>query len=316
MADKNPSDGNGGTALAAPSSIGDVSEFTKMLAKRTEDKVADAKKPATEENALAGDDGLKSDQSEDVKAFSDDGESDPLTEAKHGGAEAEPEPDQKSSNGSGTDGDKKSKKAAKTTEEKLSTLDKKFRELQSQTDKVRAQNLALEETNKVNQTKLDGTYVAPPEPSEAAKKASEEAESRERASRPLVEVQFGKEFVQKQIYDDNSPWQKLTAQNPSLKARVFYAENPVSEALAVLKEEEVLDTYGRDTKKVVEKVEAEIRPRLLKEFKDSLAGKSEKNNEPDAGLSGVRSSSERSSDQSKPAKKEFSVVGLNPHNDA
>lgn len=134
------------------------------------------------------------------------------------------------------------------------------RELQGATDELR-----------VLKAKADGTYQEPvqPTPQEIAERA--EFKGRETSSRVVAEGVYGATVIQAQVYEEGSPYKTLVSEKPWLHARVARSPQPTVEAMRVLKEQEFLKMYGEDPAQWVPKIEAELRPRILEEFKKQTA---------------------------------------------
>lgn len=126
---------------------------------------------------------------------------------------------------------------------------------------------AMAEENRVLKAKLDGTYEEPAQPSTEEVTARAEFKGRETASRAIAEGVYGAEAVQAQVYDDASPYKTLVSEKPWLHVRVAKSAQPTVEAMRVLKEQEFFKTYGEDVSHWVAKIEAQLKPKLLDEFK-------------------------------------------------
>lgn len=130
---------------------------------------------------------------------------------------------------------------------------------------------AMAEQNRVLQAKLDGTYQEPVKPTADEIEARAEFKGREASSRSIAEGLFGAEAVKAQVYDDASPYKTLVADKPWLHARVARHPQPTMEAMRVLQEQDFLKTYGDDPAQWVAKIEADLKPKLLDEFKKQVA---------------------------------------------
>lgn len=122
----------------------------------------------------------------------------------------------------------------------------------------------LEEENRILKAKADGTYETPAELSVREIEVRAEFKGREVSSRAVADSQFGAEVVQTQVYDDGSPYRALIAQKPWVHARVAQHPQPTLEAMRVLEEEKFLVKYGVDPTQWVSKIEADLKPTLLK----------------------------------------------------
>jgi hypothetical protein len=123
----------------------------------------------------------------------------------------------------------------------------------------------------VLKAKADGTYQEPVQPTSEEVATRAEFKGRETASRAIAEGQYGADIIQTQIYDEGSTYKTLVSAQPWLHARVARSPQPTVEAMKVLKEQEFLKTYGDDPTQWVSKIEAELRPKILDEFKKQTA---------------------------------------------
>lgn len=141
------------------------------------------------------------------------------------------------------------------------------RRLGSEVAALKQEFKVMAEENRVLKAKLDGTYEAPAEPTAPEIEARAEFKGRETASRAVAEGMFGVEAVQTQVYDDESPYKQLVQTQPWLHARVAKSPQPTVEAMRVLKEQAFLAKYGTDATQWVSKIEAELKPKIMEEFK-------------------------------------------------
>ena len=65
----------------------------------------------------------------------------------------------------------------------------------------------------------------------------------------------------------------LQAKSPRIRERVMNAEDPVLEAIAVVKEHEDGEKYGHTPEEIRKKMEAELAPKLKQEILDGLKAK-------------------------------------------
>jgi hypothetical protein len=141
------------------------------------------------------------------------------------------------------------------------------RRLGSEVVALKQEFKTLAEENRVLKAKLDGTYEAPAEPTAPEIEARAEFKGRETASRAVAEGLFGAEAVKAQVYDDDSPYKTLVQAQPWLHARVAKSAQPTVEAMRVLQEQTFYGKYGTDSSQWVAKIEAELRPKIMDEFK-------------------------------------------------
>lgn len=125
----------------------------------------------------------------------------------------------------------------------------------------------LEEQNRVLTAKVNGTYEEPaaPTPEEVAARA--EFKGREQASRSIAEEKYGAEALKEQVYAPGSEYEQLVKENPYIHARVMRHPQPAVAAMQALERHRFEQTYGEDSAQWKAKIEAELRPKLLAEFK-------------------------------------------------
>lgn len=145
------------------------------------------------------------------------------------------------------------------------------RRLGSELKEAKDQLQQATEQIKMLQAKLDGTYQEPPKPTQEQVLAQERFRAKEQASRPMVVERFGEEIVNRQIYDKDSKFNQLVASRRDLAMRVIDSDLPAMEAMYAVGQEDFEAKYGRDPYKWVEKIEAELRPIILEEFKKQAA---------------------------------------------
>jgi hypothetical protein len=123
------------------------------------------------------------------------------------------------------------------------------------------------EENKVLKAKIEGTYKEPEKPT--AKQIEDQAEfvGRERASRIEADRVHGAAVVKENIYDKDSPYEKLVKAKPWIQHQIIVHPQPTVEAMRVLAQETFYATYGEDPTQWVSKIEAELKPKLLEELK-------------------------------------------------
>lgn len=131
----------------------------------------------------------------------------------------------------------------------------------------------LEAQLKRIEAKLDGTYEEPKAPSADEAKAAGDAFGRIRASHAAAIELHGEEFVNKTVWNLDSPYQQIQARSPRLKARVMEAEAPVLEAIKVVKEEEAKKLYGDSPEEMRKKIREEELPKLKQEILEGLKTK-------------------------------------------
>jgi hypothetical protein len=75
------------------------------------------------------------------------------------------------------------------------------------------------------------------------------------------------------VWATDSPYQELQAKSPAIRARVMEAEDPVLEAIAVVKEHQDGLKYGRTPEEIRKKMEAELTPKITQDILDGLKSK-------------------------------------------
>ena len=132
---------------------------------------------------------------------------------------------------------------------------------------------ALEAQLRRIEQKLDGTYQEPTAPSVEQASADADTKGRIRASHRAAVRQYGEEFVMSTVWATDSPYQELQSKSPALRARVMEADDPVLEAIAVVKEQQDAQKYGRTPEEMRQKIEAELAPKLKQEILEGLKTK-------------------------------------------
>jgi hypothetical protein len=94
-----------------------------------------------------------------------------------------------------------------------------------------------------------------------------------RASHHAAVRQYGEPFVMETVWNKESPYQELQSKSPRIRARVMEAEDPVLEAIAVVKEHQDGEKYGRTPEEIRKKMEAELAPKLKQEILEGLKTK-------------------------------------------
>lgn len=121
--------------------------------------------------------------------------------------------------------------------------------------------------------KIDGTHEEPKSPSPEQATAEADTKGRIRASHHAAVRQYGQDFVMSTVWATDSPYQELQANSPAIRARVMEAEDPVLEAIAVVKEHQDGLKYGRTPEEIRKKMEAELTPKITQDILDGLKSK-------------------------------------------
>ena len=179
----------------------------------------------------------------------------------------------------------------------IANAEKRVKDTQKWGNEERQARLAAEQKANALQAqlarieqKLDGTYEEPKAPSPAQIDADADTKGRIRASHHAAVRQYGKEFVMQTVWATDSPYQELQANSPAIRARVMEAEDPVLEAIAVVKEHQDGEKYGRTPEEIRKKIEAELTPKITQ---DILAGLKSKPGPVTRTLGNVRGDAER-----------------------
>ena len=155
------------------------------------------------------------------------------------------------------------------------------------------------------EAKLDGTYEEPTAPSTEHIAADADTKGRIRASHKAAVRQYGEAFVMETVWNPNSPYQELD-KDPRIRARVMEADDPVLEAIAVVKEHQDGLKYGRTPEEIRKKIREEEAPKLKQEI---LEGLKTKPGTATNTLGNVRGGTERTSQKDEvPARLDFRKV--------
>lgn len=130
---------------------------------------------------------------------------------------------------------------------------------------------AAQEQIKTLEAKLAGTYEAPSEPSEDQQRAMAEFRGKELASRRMASEKYGEDFVNSQIYGTDtelSPFRELIAEKPWIQMRVAQSDNPVEEALRILREQKIYADLGPDPDQWEQALTEKIRAQVMKDIAD------------------------------------------------
>lgn len=165
---------------------------------------------------------------------------------------------------------------------------------------------ALEAQLKRIEAKLDGTYEEPTAPSTEQVATDADTKGRIRASHKAAVRQYGEAFVMETVWNPDSPYQELQAKSPAIRARVMEADDPVLEAIAVVKEHQDAQKYGRTPEEIRKRMEAELVPKLKQDILDGLKTKP---GPATSTLGNVRGGTERTEQKNEaPARLDFRAV--------
>lgn len=136
----------------------------------------------------------------------------------------------------------------------------------------------IAEENRVLKAKLDGTYQDPPKetPEEAVARA--EFKGREAASREVAVGLYGKDVLEKEVYGDGSTFKQLVKEEmEQAKGKswtyleVVNSPQPPIAAMRAIARRNFAKQYGDDPAQWVEKIRAELEPKILEKFKTQAA---------------------------------------------
>jgi hypothetical protein len=167
--------------------------------------------------------------------------------------------------------------------------------------------------------KLDGTYVEPQADPKAKERDDVERDwrTRVRASVEAMADTFdgGRDAIIAQVFADDAPFRAYD-QDLLVQARIRQADNPVKEALTVLKEAAFHTKYGTDPDAIKAKLVEELTPVITDHVTKELTSQLKANGAPDLvrGLGGVRAAASRSEAEAKKGPpSSVSLDGLFPH---
>lgn len=194
--------------------------------------------------------------------------------------------------------------------EKVDKTDKRLRDKDAYITKLTGKLRDLETQMTVLQKKLEGDYQepVPPTPEQAA--ATARLQAKAELSRTMAIQTYGEDTVQTQVLAEDSPYRALEAAHPWVFHRVVASEHPVEEALTILKEQRLFEQWGRDPDKILEKAEALLRPKLMKEFAEAAKGMGIVPGKIVPGLSGVRGESTKATAPLAPGQSAFNLDTL------
>lgn len=176
------------------------------------------------------------------------------------------------------------------------------------------------EFKKLNK-KIDGTY------DEGDEELSDESTPEEKEDRATLQgridaseqaafEKYGKEYIEKTILNEDSPYKQLEAEDPSVWARVSNSKTPIIEAVKIMKQKEFFDKYTDDTEMIVKRIAEEtlaaegknLEANITKRIMENL---DKKNLQPSSTLRDIRSS-DTSDNGDKEKVKETSLESLFP----
>jgi hypothetical protein len=129
------------------------------------------------------------------------------------------------------------------------------------------------------------------------------------ASKASVIEKYGEAYVNQHLIEPGSPLALLEQKDPTIIQRIQGHDHPYQEAIRVLEENKIFETYGRDLQTVEKKIVEKIRPGLVEEIRKELTNEL-KGNIKDAKeqVNGVRESRTVASDAKKVEKDVFDEV--------
>lgn len=197
-----------------------------------------------------------------------------------------------------------------TAKDKDDKIEKRLRDKDAYIGKLSGQVKDLQTQMTVLQQKLDGTYQEPAAPTPEQAAAVAKLQAKAELSRTLAMQTYGEETVTQQVLAEGSPYRALEQAHPWVFHRVVASEHPVEEALTILKEHQLFEQWGRDPDTILQKAEALLRPKLMKEFAEAAKGMGIKPGAMVPGLSGVRGESEKAKTPLPPGQSAFDLTTL------
>lgn len=184
-----------------------------------------------------------------------------------------------------------------TWEEEKKVLEKRLRDTQDWGNRQSQENAALKrghqqltEAIEILNKKIDGTWTDEDESARQARAMQEEQvyqhhqsqamilEGKLKASREAANIMFGKEVVDQLVFADNSPFMYLL-QDPVIRDIITQSDSPVQKGIELMRMQGFEDKYGNTPEAIyanIEKeVEAKLRAKVEKEYKESLGKKAE-----------------------------------------
>lgn len=82
--------------------------------------------------------------------------------------------------------------------------------------------------------------------------------------------EFGEDFIKAQIFDEDAPYRRLVEGEGKkwIRERVLSSTDPIYEALDVIREHDLLTTYGRDIDTIRAILKEELKAEVLKDLKN------------------------------------------------
>ncbi len=146
-------------------------------------------------------------------------------------------------------------------------LGRQVKDLETQLTERDERLAALSEEVRILKAKADGTYQEPKAPTAEEIRQKAIFDERERHSRTVAQELYGRDVVKKAIYDDGSAYEALVKRKPWLQLEVMRHESPTVRGMQLLALEDFTAHYGDDPGKWIEKIVAEVKPKLFEEFK-------------------------------------------------
>lgn len=167
------------------------------------------------------------------------------------------------------------------------------------------ENAELKRTLARVEAKLDGTYKEPDAPSTEVLVSDAEKRGLIVASHHAAVELHGEEFVQATVWADDSPYQELIKQDPSIQERVMASKAPVLAAIKEVKKAEASVKYGKDPEEIRKNMEAELTEKITK---DVLAKFTTPPGMPVKGLGEVRGTERTEMKNGPPAEVDFKSI--------
>lgn len=128
------------------------------------------------------------------------------------------------------------------------------------------------------EAKFDGTHVEPTAEDKVKEQSKAEwadyvRRQEEGKAELLGDGQMTEAELVKLIEDEQAPFRKIATKKPYLVHRIIKADNPVREAVDIVREETIFEEFGRTRESVLKKAKELVRADLFKEFETEIKGK-------------------------------------------
>lgn len=139
------------------------------------------------------------------------------------------------------------------------TIESRLKGMEKWAHRLSQENARLREEVQKLTAPADYTEPTKEEIAESARFKALEEQSLARATK-----EFGEEYVQGQIFAEDSPYRQIVNEHPWVRQRVLNSPDPIYEALEVIREHEFFENYGRDPETIKTKLKEELIAELKK----------------------------------------------------